>query len=77
VIEVTPAGIAQVPVPAVKITMQLLPDWVAVAVAPVTVETQLPEPMACAVGAEKNEKHEATRAKIATRPAPALHMTLV
>jgi hypothetical protein len=72
-----PDGIAQVPLPAVKITMQSLPDWVAVAVAPVTVDTQLPDPIACAVGAENNEKHDATRAKTATCPARALHMYLV
>jgi hypothetical protein len=77
VIDVIPVGIDQVPVPAVKMTMQLLPDWVAVAVAPVTVETQLPEPIACAVGTEKNERHEATSAIIATRLARALHMNLV
>jgi hypothetical protein len=72
-----PVGIAQVPVPAVKITMQLLPDWVAVAVAPVTVETQLPEPIAWAVWTEKKEKHDATRAKIATRLIRTPHMKLV
>jgi hypothetical protein len=35
-----------VPVPEVKITMQVFPDCVAVAVAPVTVETQYPLPIA-------------------------------
>jgi hypothetical protein len=43
----------------VKITMQLFPDWVTVAVGPVTVEMQLPEPIADAVvGATVRERRE-------------------
>ena len=39
--------------------MQLFPDWVTVAVGPVTVEMQLPEPIADAVvGATVRERRE-------------------